>query len=76
MLLKRAGGKPGIPPNWEYRERLSRRARQKDVAKVLKTGKVADVATLEEWELVFRKECFYHGMRCLFDLERKGKTRL
>lgn len=43
---------------------------------MLKSGKVKDFPSLEDWELRFRKECFYHGLRVLLELERKGKTKL
>lgn len=74
LLLKQNGG--NIPPNWIERATRSRRGRHKAVAKALKTGGVADITTLEDWELAYRKECFYYGIRCLMDLERKGRTQL
>jgi hypothetical protein len=46
------------------------------VAAALKTGGVAGVITLEDWELAYRKECFYHEIRALLELERRGKTKL
>src|SRR5213076_663584 len=29
---------------------------------------------LNEWELAYRKECFYYGIRVLLELERNGTT--
>jgi hypothetical protein len=43
------------------------------------TIKAADVVfrhTLREWELAYRKECFYRGIRALLELQRDGNTRL
>lgn len=74
ILLKQGGG--NIPPNWIDRATESRVNRHKTVAAALKDGGPADIVTLEEWELAYRKECFYYGIRVLFDLERKGKTKL
>jgi hypothetical protein len=31
-------------------------------------------AALKEWELAYRKECFYYGIRVLLELERNGST--
>jgi hypothetical protein len=42
----------------------------------MKSGRPADYLTLEEWELAYRKECFYYGIRVLLDLDRTGKTKL
>lgn len=75
VLLKNSGS-ANIPPAWIDRARLSRKGREPDVARVLKSGRVKDLPTLEDWELTFRKECFYHGLRVLLELERSGKTRL
>lgn len=74
ILLKKGGG--NIPPAWIDRARESRVGRHKAVKQALQKGGVADVATLEDWELAYRKECFYYGIRALFELERKGKTKL
>jgi hypothetical protein len=75
-LLLRSRGSANIPPAWIDRSRHSRKAREKAVAAGLKSGGVAAVMTLEDWELAYRKECFYHGIRVLLELERAGKTRL
>jgi len=74
ILLKQGGG--NIPPAWLDRTRESRINRHKAVKEALQTGGIKDIATLEEWELIYRKECFYYGIRVLFELERKGKTKL
>lgn len=74
ILLKQGGG--NIPPAWVDRARTSRVNRHKSVKKALQEGGIAEIAVLEDWELAYRKECFYHGIRALFELERKGKTTL
>ena len=61
---------------WITRAELSRKARQRRVADALRNGGVASVLGLEDWELAYRKECLYRGVRILFDLERKGKSRM
>jgi hypothetical protein len=74
LLLKRSGG--NVPPAWILRAHQSRRGREGSVATALKKGRIWDVATVEDWELAYRKECFYRGIRALFELERQGTTRL
>ena len=73
LLLKSTGG--NVPPNWIERYAESRRNKHKDVAIALKGG-LKGYATLLDWEESYRKECFYYGIRALFDLERDGKTKL
>jgi hypothetical protein len=75
-LLLKSQGSANIPPAWIDRSRKSRKNRERAAAAALKTGGVADVITLEDWELAYRKECFYHGIRALLELERRGKTKL
>jgi hypothetical protein len=75
-LLLKSRGSGNIPPAWIDRSRKSRKGREKAVSEAFKKGKVAGVMTLEDWELAYRKECFYHGIRALLELERNGKTRL
>ena len=47
-----------------------------NVARMLKEGKVADIITIEDWELAYRKECFYRGLRVLLELERDGQSQI
>jgi hypothetical protein len=75
-LLLKSEGSANIPPSWIERSRMSRKAREMEIAKVLRKGKVTDIMRLEDWELSYRKECFYRGLRLLLDLERKGKSKL
>jgi hypothetical protein len=75
-LLLKSQGSANIPPAWIDRARASRKKREGDVAKVLKKGRVTDFVRLEDWELAYRKEVFYHGLRVLLELERKGRTKL
>jgi len=74
ILLKQNGG--NIPPKWIDRAGASRVNRHKAVADALENGGPADIAVLEDWELAYRKECFYYGIRALFELERQGGTKL
>lgn len=74
ILMKNNGG--NIPPMWIDRASASRRNRHKQVVQTLRKGSVADVTTLEDWELAYRKECFYYGIRALMELERSGTTKL
>jgi hypothetical protein len=75
-LLMKSRGSANIPPAWIDRSFESRKGREKDVAAAFKSGGVADVMTLEDWEIAYRKECFYYGIRVLLELERKGKSKL
>ena len=75
-LMLKSGGSANIPPNWITRARASRQTRHSNMAKLLKKGRVQDFPQLEDWELAYRKECFYQGIRILLDLERNGKTKL
>lgn len=75
-LLLKSQGSANIPPSWIARARESRKRREVEIARALRKGNVADIIRLEDWELAYRKECFYHGLRVLLELERKGKTRL
>jgi len=71
LLLKSMGG--NVPPNWIHRYTASRKKKQIELAKTLKKGLSAYGALLE-WEEAYKKECFYYGIRALFELERDGKT--
>jgi hypothetical protein len=75
-IMLKSNGSANIPPAWIERARSSRKKHQDEVARVLRKGKIKDLPSLEEWELRFRKECFYHGLRVLLELERSGKSRL
>ena len=73
-LLLKSGGR-NVPANWLERYTKSRRNRHKAVAEALRKG-LAGYATLEDWQQSYLKECFYYGIRILFELERDGKTNL
>lgn len=73
-ILRQNGG--NIPPNWIDRSSASRMNRQKELGKQLHTRSLDAVPLLEDWELAYRKECFYYGLRVLLELERTGKTKL
>jgi hypothetical protein len=75
LLLKNAGS-ANIPPNWIERAKESRKHREEKVAELLRNGKIKDFPVIEDWELAYRKECFYRGLRILLELERDGQSAL
>jgi hypothetical protein len=75
FFLLRSEGK-NIPPAWIDRAEQSRRNRQKELGKLLKARDLDAVPALKDWEVAFKKECFYYGLRVLMELERRGKTKL
>ncbi len=75
-ILLKNGGSANIPPNWIQRAKESRKNREANVAKLLKKGSIRDVPLVEDWELAYRKECFYRGLRVLLELERDGRSSL
>lgn len=75
-LLLKAQGSANIPPNWIERAHQSRKNREKTIASLLQKGKPKDILAIEDWELAYRKECFYRGLRVLLELERNGKSKL
>lgn len=74
LLLKQNGG--NVPPMWLSRATESRRKRQSHLKQILRKGSIGDIVVLEDWEIAFQKERFYYGIRCLMELERKGRTKL
>lgn len=74
MALREEGA--NIPPAWLQRSRESRKKGEKELGQLLKAGKLDAVNHIREWELFYRKECFYYGLRALMELERHGKTKL
>jgi hypothetical protein len=75
FLLLRAQG-TNIPPSWIERARESRKKREAQLADLLIQNCLDAVEALRDWELAYRKECFYHGVRALLEMRRKGKTKL
>jgi hypothetical protein len=73
FLIKERGA--NIPPAWYERANSSRVRLHKEIAKILKTRDLDGIGALRAFELRYRKECFYYGIRALLELERKGKTR-
>lgn len=65
-----------IPPNWIDRSTLSRKKREKALGKALKAKSLDAVPLLRDWELAYRKERFYYGVRALLEMHRSGKTAL
>ena len=74
-LLLREQGK-SIPPNWAKRSRVGRKSREPLVGKLLKAGKLDAVNFVRDWELSYKKECFYRGLRALFELQWAGSTKI
>lgn len=75
FLLLRSEGK-NIPPMWIERARESRKNREKVLAQLLAENSLDALAALRDWELAYRKECFYYGVRALFEIQRGGRTSL
>lgn len=73
-LILRKEGK-NIPPNWIERARCSHKSSEKDLGRALKAGRLDAVTMMWDWHTAFRKECFYHGLRALMEMERKGRTK-
>jgi hypothetical protein len=71
FMLKASGG--NMPPRWIDNAGASRKGRHKGVAQALKKANWGDITTLRDWEEAYEKECFYNGIRILFELERDGK---
>jgi len=74
-LRLRQEGK-NLPPSWIKRSKASRKRREKAFAAALKKNSLDALPLLRDWEIAYRKECFYHGIRVLFDLQREGTSRL
>jgi hypothetical protein len=74
LALREEGA--NIPPNWLKRSHASRKSRETDLAKGLRAGKLDAVNLIRDWEIAYRKECFYRGLRALLDIQRSGKTKL
>ena len=72
FLLKASGA--NLPPRWIDNARASRKGRHKGVVPALREGDWGEIATLRDWEEAYLKECFYNGIRILFELERAGKS--
>ena len=72
-FLARKGGF-NIPESWIERSRTGRKARQAELGKLLKAGKLGAMDIIQDWHVAYKKECFYQGLRILLELERKGKA--
>ena len=57
LLLSRDGG--NVPPAWIDRAHESRKKREKELAKALKRNSLDAIHLLRDWQLAYRKECFY-----------------
>ena len=74
FLLREKGG--NIPPAWIERATESRKSREKRLAELLAENSLDALQAIRDWELSYRKECFYYGLRVLLELARKGKSKL
>jgi hypothetical protein len=74
LLLRQDGG--NIPPAWIDRANAARKNREKALAQALGKNSLDALPLLRDWELAYRKECFYYGIRALMELQRSGKTKL
>jgi hypothetical protein len=74
FLLLREEGK-NIPPNWIDRARVTRKAKEKELGKLLEAGSLDAVNHMRDWWIAYQKECFYYGIRALMEMERQGKTK-
>ena len=72
LLLKASGA--NLPPRWIDNARASRKNRHIAVVAALREGDWGEITTLRDWEEAYLKECFYNGIRILFELEREGKS--
>jgi hypothetical protein len=73
MSLKRES--KNITPQFVETSRKSRKRREKELGKILKSGSLDVTTVLKEWEISYQKESFYRGVRALLELERNGKTK-
>ena len=74
FLLREEGG--NIPPMWIERASESRKNREERLAELLAENSLDALQALRDWELSYRKECFYYGLRVLLELARNGKSKL
>jgi hypothetical protein len=70
----RKGREPAIVKAVQELRRL--RVKRPNARVTIKNAAVALRHTLRDWELAYRKECFYRGIRALLELQRDGKTKL
>jgi hypothetical protein len=70
----RKGREPAIVKAVRELRRL--RVKRPNARATIKSADVALRHILREWELAYRKECFYRGIRALLELQRDGNTRL
>jgi hypothetical protein len=75
-LMLKSTGSANIPPMWIERARASRKSREARLSEVLHGGGVRDFPIFRDWELAYRKECFYRGIRVLLEPERDGESEL
>lgn len=71
LLLKSEG--KNVPPRWIERYTEARRKKHDATAQALHGG-LEGYAILRDWEEAYHKECFYYGIRILFELEREGES--
>jgi len=75
FLHLREEGK-NIPPAWIERSRTVRKSKEQTLGRLLKAKDLDAANHIRDWQIAYRKECFYRGLRVLFELERNGKTKI
>ena len=61
--------------NWRIKgERIANQALRDFISRNYELGDA--IQALRDWELSYRKECFYYGLRVLLELARDGKSKL
>jgi hypothetical protein len=73
LALRERGA--NIPPNWIKRYHSTRKAREEEMVKDLRGGKLDAANLIRAWDIAYRKESFYRGLRALLEIERQGKTK-
>jgi hypothetical protein len=74
FLLREDDG--NILPAWIDRATDSRKSREERLAELLGENSLDAIQALRDWELSYRNECFYYGLRVLLKLARNGKSKL
>jgi hypothetical protein len=73
----RASRKTIEPSIEKYLRKLQRLRKKHPRAKsAIKSAKKDLLDTLNQWELRYRKESFYRGIRTLLDIDREGSSKL
>jgi hypothetical protein len=74
LLIKNSGA--NIPSEWITRTNKTRKKSEKDLGKLMKNNSLNSLPLLNEWRMLYQKECFYTGLHILLELEKRGKSDL